>query len=180
MADNLQISFRPMALDDLELMHRWLNDDFVARWWPGWPRLEQVRAKYAPRIEGTDPTECFIIELDGRPTGFIQCYREVADSPHLRALFEEPERVAGIDLFLGDRAHAYHGLGPRVIRDFLRRVVFASPQTRLCIIDPAHNNFAAIRAYKKVGFHHIGTIAIPGELEPSYVMAMKREEWSGE
>ncbi len=71
-----KFSFRPLAHDDLELMQRWLNDDFVARWWPGWPRLEQVRAKYAPRIAGSDPTKCFIIELDGRPIGFIQCYRD--------------------------------------------------------------------------------------------------------
>jgi RimJ/RimL family protein N-acetyltransferase len=180
MVGDLQISFRPLALDDLELLQRWLNNDFVARWWPGWPSLEQVRAKYAPRIEGTDPTKCFIIELDGLPTGFIQCYRAVADSPHLRALFDEPEETAGIDLFLGDRAHAYHGLGPRVIRDFLRRVVFAGPPTRRCIIDPAHNNFAAIRAYKKVGFSHIRTIAIPGELQPSYIMAIRPEELPGD
>ena len=54
--------------------------------------------------------------------------------------------------------------------------MFARVQTSLCIIDPAQNNFAAIRAYKKAGFHHLRTIAIEGELEPSYVMAMSREE----
>jgi len=44
------------------------------------------------------------------------------------------------------------------------------------MIDPAENNLAAIRAYKKVGFHHIGTVQAPGELEPSYVMILRREE----
>jgi RimJ/RimL family protein N-acetyltransferase len=180
MADGPQIHFRPMALDDLELMHRWLNNNFVARWWPGWPSLEQVRAKYAPRIDGTDPTKGFIIALDATPVGFIQCYREVADSPHLRALLDEPERAAGIDLFLGDRAYAYRGLGPHVIRQFLREVVFEPPATNLCMIDPAQNNLAAIRAYKKVGFHYICTVHAPGELEPSYVMIVRREEQTSE
>ncbi len=180
MADDAQISFRPIALDDLELMHRWLNNDFVARWWPGWPSLEQVRAKYAPRIDGTDPTKGFIIELDGHPIGFIQCYRDVADSPHFRALFDELERAAGIDLFLGNRAYAYQGMGPRIIRRFLHQVVFAPQETNVCMIDPAQNNFAAIRAYKKVGFHHIRTVQAPGEFEPSYVMVIRREELSGE
>jgi len=175
MADDPHIRFRPMALDDLKLMHRWLNNDFVGRWWPGWPSLEQVRAKYAPRIDGSDPTKCYIIELVERPIGLIQSY-QVIDDPNLCGLIGQPECAAGIDLFLGDRAHAYHGFGPRIIKTFLHQVVFALPETNVCIIDPAQNNFAAIRAYKKVGFHHIRTIQAPGELEPSYVMALRREE----
>jgi RimJ/RimL family protein N-acetyltransferase len=180
MAEEPQIRFRPMALADLELMHRWLNHDFVARSWPGWPSLDQVRARYAPRIEEPNPTKGFIIELGAAPIGFIQCYRDVVDSPHLSPLFEEPEHAAGIDLFLGDSAHAYRGLGPRIIRKFLREVVFAQTATSLCIIDPAQNNLAAIRAYTKAGFHHIRTVKAPGELQPSYVMAVRREELSRE
>jgi aminoglycoside 6'-N-acetyltransferase len=178
MADDPQIRFRPLGHADLALLQRWLNDDFVARWWPGWPSLEQVRARYAPRIDGPDPTKCFIIELNATPVGFIQCYRDVAEEPHLRALFDQPERVAGIDLFLGERAYAYRGLGPRIIRRFLREVVFDSPATSLCMIDPAQNNLAAIAAYKKVGFHYLTTIRDPRELQPSYVMILYREEFS--
>ena len=77
-------------------------------------------------------------------------------------------RIASVD--------AYRGLGPRIIRNFLRREVFVVPSTNLCLIDPAQNNFAAIRAYKKVGFHHIGTIQMPGELQPSYLMIIRRDE----
>lgn len=176
MADDPEIRFRPLTLDDLELMHRWLNDDFVARWWPGWPSLEQVRAKYQPRIDGTDPTKCFIIQLKATPIGFIQCYRDVADAPHFARLFDEPQRAAGIDLFLGDRGYAYRGLGPRGIRRFLREAVFDSPATNVCMIDPAQNNLAAIRAYEKVGFHYLATVHAPGELEPSHVMILSREE----
>jgi RimJ/RimL family protein N-acetyltransferase len=174
-ADDPPIRFRPLALDDLELMHRWLNDNFVARWWPGWPSLEQARAKYQPRIEGNDPTKCYIIELAERPAGFIQSYR-VIDDPNLRPLIDEPGRAAGVDLFLGDRAHAYRGFGPRVIRQFLREVVFEPPTTNVCMIDPAHNNLAAIRAYEKVGFRYLATVHAFGELEPSLVMILRREE----
>lgn len=176
MADEAEIRFRPLELSDLETMHRWLSGDFVARWWPGWPSLEQVREKYTARISGEDPTRGFIIEVGGRDVGFIQCYRDVADAPHLRSLVTNPERAAGIDLFIGDRADAYRGLGPRVIRSFLREVVFAPPETTACIIDPAQNNAAAIRAYEKVGFHYVGTVHDPKELEPSRVMIIERDE----
>ena len=169
-----QINFRPMALADLELMHRWLNDDFVARWWPGWPSLEQVRAKYAPRIEGREPTKCFIIVLDAAPVGFIQCYY-IRDWPTY-AIGAEGETAAGIDLFLGERERAYHGLGPRAIREFIRAVVFAKYEVNSCIIGPAQNNRAAIRAYEKAGFLYLKTVSIPGELEPEYLMRIMRDE----
>jgi aminoglycoside 6'-N-acetyltransferase len=177
-ADESRIHFRPLEFGDLELMRLWLNGDFVARWWPGWPTLEQVRAKYAPRITGEDPTRGFIIERDGNAIGFIQCYRDVADAPHLRPLIDQPERAAGIDLFIGERANAYCGLGPRIIRKFLREIVFAAAEMSVCIIDPAQNNAAAIRAYEKTGFRHLATVHVPGELEPSSIMMIRPEDFA--
>ena len=174
MSDDPQIGFRPLELDDLELMHHWLKKDFVARWWPGWPTREQVKAKYLPRIEGRESTKCYIIGLDGKPVGFIQHYR-VKDDPNLRSLLERPECAMGVDLFLGDRRYAYQGLGPRAIRRFLCEIVFMQPSTEACLIDPAENNHAAIRAYEKVGFRYLTTVHAPGELEPSHVMIIRRE-----
>src|SRR5450755_2190122 len=101
MADDQEIQFRPLTLDDLALMHRWLHDDFVARWWPGWPSLEQVRAKYGPRITGTAPTRCFIVEFEALPVAFIQCYY-LRDWPEY-AIGEEAANAAGIDLFIAER-----------------------------------------------------------------------------
>ena len=172
-----QIRFRPMTLDDLELMRRWLNHDFVARWWPGWPSLEQVRAKYAPRISGAQPTRCFIVELDATPTAFIQCYY-IRDWPDYAIIGEQAANAAGIDLFIAERERAYRGLGPRLIREFLHRVVFREPNVDSCIIGPAQNNHAAIRAYEKAGFKYLKTVSIPGELEPEYLMRIDREAFA--
>ena len=168
MADEPQIHFRPLAPGDLALMQRWLNNDFVARWWPGWPSLAQVRAKYLPRIEGREPTKCFVFESAGEPLGYIQSYY-IRDWPEY-AIGEEGANAAGIDLFIGEREHAYRGLGPHIIREFLRRVVFREYTVDSCIIGPAQNNHAAIRAYEKAGFRYLKTVSIPGELEPEYLM----------
>lgn len=178
MPDDSQIDFRPLMLADLELMHHWLKKDFVARWWPGWPTREQVRAKYQPRIEGREPTKCYIIGRDATPVGFIQCYY-IRDYPDY-AIGPEGATAAGIDLFLGDRRYAYQGLGPRVIRHFLREVVFAEYDVDSCIIGPAQNNHAAIRAYEKAGFRYLKTVSIPGELEPEYLMRIMRAEFADE
>ena len=172
-----QIGFRALDFADLPLMRRWLNRNHVARWWPGWPTLEQVRAKYAPRINRADSTRCFIIELGARPVGYIQCYYDAADSAALRKFVDDVEHAAGVDLFIGEQELLYRGVGPRIIGEFLREVVFADATITSCIIDPARNNAAAIRAYEKAGFRHLETVMIPGELEPAYLMRMARGEF---
>ena len=178
MADDREIQFRPLALGDLELMHRWLNNDFVARWWPGWPSLEQVRAKYRPRIEGNDPTKCFIVEVEATPTGFIQCYyiRDYPDYP----IGPEAANAAGIDLFIGERERAYRGLGPRLIREFLGRVVFASSRSIAASSVP-HKIIAPRFAHmKRPVSNTLKTVSIPGELEPEYLMRIGRDEFATE
>ena len=168
-----QIRFRPLAIDHLALMREWLHRPHVARWWPGWPSAEQVAARYTPLITGADPAaRAYIIECSVRPIGYIQCYFDVAASAVLRQHLEDAEQAAGIDLFIGELQLIHRGLGPRIIREFLRAVVFADPAITSCIIDPAHNNHAAIRAYKKVGFSHVATVSVPGELGPQCLMRL--------
>src|ERR1039457_6418339 len=133
----------------------------------GMPSLEQVRAKYVPRISGAEPSRSYIVEVDDAPTAFIQCYR-ICDWPDYAIIGEQAANAAGIDLFIAERERAHRGLGPRIIREFLHRVVFREPNLDSCVIGPAQNNRAAIRAYEKAGFRYLKTISIPGELEPEY------------
>ena len=60
----MRIGFRPLAEDDLVVMHEWLNDPGVVRWWEGndvsWPAV--VR-DYGP--DTPDSTDHWIASLDG-------------------------------------------------------------------------------------------------------------------
>ncbi len=45
------MTFRPLAPDDLPILHRWLNNPRVYRWYGGVPPpLAGVAEQYAPRI----------------------------------------------------------------------------------------------------------------------------------
>ena len=66
-----RIHFRSMNLDDLPLMHRWVNTPHVREWWEVLPTLGAVLEKYGPPILGKEPTRSFIIEVDARPVGYI-------------------------------------------------------------------------------------------------------------
>jgi len=160
-------------MDDLELMHRWLNAPHVAKWWGAGPTIEAVTAKYARRIAGREPTRCFLILYEDGPVGHIQTYRVGSYPEYARAVALD-EAAAGIDLFIGSAEHVNRGLGARLIVQFLRTVVFDDRDVESCIIGPAAGNRAAIGCYEKAGFRYLKTVQVPGEQEPEYLMRIAR------
>jgi len=137
-------AFRPVVEDDLLMLSAWLEHPHVAEWWgDDGDKLAEMGAAMA------DPsTEAFVIELDGRPMGYIQCY-----DPHLEEdhpYRDQPEGTLGLDQFIGEPEMVGIGHGSRLIAAFAERL-FARGATRI-IIDPDPSNARAIRAYEKAGF----------------------------
>ena len=56
------VTVRPLARADLARLSGWLAEPHVARWWRDPNDLAAVTATYQPCIDGTDPTEVFVIE----------------------------------------------------------------------------------------------------------------------
>jgi aminoglycoside 6'-N-acetyltransferase len=176
MAAGVAFTFRPLAEDDLPTMVRWLNTPHVRAWWQNDPRtIEEARAKYMPRIAGTEPTSAYVILADGRPIGYIQAYT-IADWPEYAGAINVEDGAAGVDLFIGEEVYVHRGLGAPILRAFLRDVVFGMPGVTCCVIGPSASNASAIRAYEKAGFRHIKTVAVPGEEDPEYLMRITMEE----
>ncbi len=169
------IAFRPLQRDDLPLMFRWINTPHVARWWDAAPSLAAVEAEYLPAIRDPRPAQCYVILRAGAPVGFIQTYL-IDDHPAYAAAVQVGPGAAGVDLFIGEAELAHRGLGPRLLRQFVREIVFARGEVTRCVIGPAAANRSAIRAYEKAGFRHLKTVAVPGEAEPEYLMALTRDE----
>src|ERR1700722_15494162 len=94
----LPVSFRPPPRADFALLAKWLALPHVAPWWSDEPTVTALEASYGPSVDGTDPTEGFIVELEGRPVGFIQRYRLDDYPPWAQAL--GIEHGAGIDYLL--------------------------------------------------------------------------------
>jgi len=172
--DQGQISFRHLTRNDFPLLQRWLNTPHVLQWWdkPG-PTAAEVEDKYLPRIEGRDPTDSFVIEYAARPIGYIQRYL-IEDYPDYAQHIGLDERAAGIDVFIGDVDLIHQGLGPALLKQFLRDHIFDRPDIASCVSGPAISNSVAIRAYEKAGFVYFKTADIPGEDEPEYLMRVER------
>jgi aminoglycoside 6'-N-acetyltransferase len=70
------IEFQPLRKDHLPLLRDWLAREHVRRWWRD--PIESL-AEYEQAIDGLDPTDHYLILLDGRPVGMIETYL-VSDS----------------------------------------------------------------------------------------------------
>lgn len=156
----MDVTLRRMTDDDLPMLHRWLNEPGVVRWWEGddvsW---DAVVADYGSG--SSDPVECWIAHLDGRPVGWIQCYA-IASFPDedevraWRALGVAPT-AGGIDYLLGDPADRGTGIGSAVIRAFVEDVVFVQhPAWTPVCASPVTANVASCRALARAGFTRVG------------------------
>ncbi|HEV2359819.1 MAG TPA: GNAT family N-acetyltransferase [bacterium] len=168
-----RISFRRLAESDLPLLHRWLNTPHVLEWWdrPG-PTLDEVRAKYLPRVSGTHDAVPYLIDRNETPIGYIQLYRIAGGTWGLH----DTGSGVGLDLFIGDARYVRRGLGPRILEAFLRKIVFADEAVDACYVDPSPRNRVAIRAYEKAGFRRVPAAAPPDASPAVYLMRITRAD----
>jgi len=155
------IEFTPLTADHLRLLHAWLQREHVKRWWRDRETYEGVVEHYLPAIEGREPTDLYLIVLDGEPVGMIQTYL-VVDHPEWAALIGEGEGVAGVDLLIGEEELTGRGLGPQVLETFAREIVFAAAGTLACVATVEEANHRSWRAFEKAGFRHVRDVEEDG------------------
>lgn len=176
MLDSKAIGFRALAMEDLPLLHRWLNETPIVKDIYAHGKsttMEQVIAKYGPRVRGEMPTRCYLITYGGLPIGYIQTYlwRDYP-APYL----DLQEEAAGVDLYIGEERFLYQGLGRPILRSFLRQIVFADESVVSCLITPEVRNSSALRAYEKAGFTRLRVVEDgPDEPGPICLMRIGRE-----
>ena len=156
----MEVVFRRLVDADLPMMHGWLNEPGVVRWWEG----DDVSWEGVVRDYGSgcaDRTEHWIALRAGRGLGWIQCYA-AADEPEESARWSAHgvgPAAAGIDYLVGDPVDRGAGAGSTMIRAFVLDVVFGRhPEwTQVCAA-PHPDNRASWRALEKAGFHFVGMV----------------------
>jgi RimJ/RimL family protein N-acetyltransferase len=171
----ISISFRPLSLSDFPLFQEWLSAPHVAAWWHERLDLAGVYARYAPRINGADPTHVFVIEHGDRPIGWIQWYLWSDYPEHALQLGAEMS-AAGIDLAIGELPMTGRGIGAVAICEFIKQIVFANPRVSAVITDPEEGNLRSLRAFEKAGFTVTKTVQLAGEIVKRRVARMSRPQ----
>ena len=149
-----RLAFVPLAREHLELIHRWSNEGPVLKWYATRPlTLADIEGKYLPRIDGTVPTQGYLLLVDDEPAGYWQTYR-IDDHPdYARAIDAEPD-WSGMDFFIGEERFRGRGLAPRA------HVVFCEEHapTGIVVSGPHPENRASIRSLERAGFERLRTV----------------------
>ncbi|MGD9915587.1 MAG: GNAT family N-acetyltransferase [Rhizobiaceae bacterium] len=153
------IGFMPVAAEHYPLIRKWLNEPHVAEWWG---EEDEEIGFIRDMVEGRDTTRPFLIQLDGKPVGYIQYWHVghhqneewIKDHPWLAEL---PSEAIGIDLSIGEAGLLSRGVGSTALSSFVERL--AADGYRHIIIDPDPKNLRAVRAYEKAGFRPVPYLA---------------------
>ena len=160
-----KIEFSPFTHADLPLLGTWLDAPHVARWWQREDTSTYaLAAYYGPAIDGTDPSQLFLIVVDGTPVGFCETYLH-ADHPAWDRTIGLPN-VAGIDYLIGQSELCGKGLGTAIIGAFCEFVLALYPQVAGIASVPQAANTPSCRVLEKNGFRLVDVRMIDSD-DPS-------------
>lgn len=174
------VDFRALARGDFNLLSVWLARPHVEAWWHHDPAPAAVEADFGPSVDGTEPTEFFVV-LDGdRPIGLAQRYR-IGDHPDwlaALAVVGSPADSVGIDYLIGEADCVGRGVGPEMIRQIVETIWVRYPAAPLIVVDVEQANRRSWRALEKAGFRRVWAGELdtdePNVTGPSYLYELVR------
>ncbi|WP_246398073.1 GNAT family N-acetyltransferase [Mycobacterium vicinigordonae] len=151
---------RVQADRDLELVHTWMNDPVVARFWgKPWPR-DRI-ADYLAEQDRSAISKPYLGVLDGVPMSYWELYR--ADLDPLADHYPARDHDAGVHLLLGPPSYRGRGLGVLLLRTVSGWQFDADPRATRAIAEPDIANVRSIRAFERAGFRRDAEMALPNK-----------------
>lgn len=149
----MKIKFKKFSATDMPLFLTWSKKPQVKDTWfaGGYESIE----KYREKTKGNGYDYAFIIYLDDKAIGYIQCsdlyaYRTKCSAP--QGVFTNEELgTFCLDLFIGEEEYLNKGYGTEIVKAFVAKL-FKDFKAKKILIDPACSNQRAIRCYEKAGF----------------------------
>jgi aminoglycoside 6'-N-acetyltransferase len=152
------IKFTALTDDHLKLLHKWMNIEYVHKWWGEnhiWS-IQDIENKYNSYVDGyklVDGTKKaihpYIIMKSDQPIGYIQYYN-IDDFTNL---IELPKSTAGLDLYIGKIEYINCGLGPAIIKKFIDNYI--SQNFDNYAVELEKENIASIKCFTKLEFKNI-------------------------
>ncbi len=156
-----EFSLRRLDPDrDLDLVHAWMNDPEVARFWEKpWPRAEI--ASYLRRQHRSAHSTPYLGELDGAPMSYWELYR--ADLDPLAEHYAAREHDAGVHLLLGPAECRGTGLAAGLLRAVSGWQLETDPRATRIVAEPDVDNLRSIRAFERAGFRRSADLDLPNK-----------------
>lgn len=150
------LTIRVLSESDYSYMTKWLNDDLVVEYYGPRLTLEEVIAKYGPRINHDHYVMPCIVEYKDEPIGYVQYY-EIPKEELKLCGYPVEKPIYGIDQFIGETRLWGKGIGTRMINSLLDYLSSRLDATEV-ILDVKRTNIQAIKCYEKCGFRIVKSL----------------------
>lgn len=167
----MNISFKPPAITDFEILLNWLQRPHVKKWWVSETdyTLELAKKQYSFHVDGckrigdvNKPIHAFIIQYDEQPIGYIQYYNAYDFPKDGYESNNLPKSLAVIDMFIGDDQYPGKDIVGQSLELFLDTHVLT--EFDYAFVDTDSGNSEAMEVYKKIGFTEV-----PNKNNPSKI-----------
>ncbi|CAM3125248.1 GNAT family N-acetyltransferase [Skermania piniformis] len=180
------ITFRRLARADFPRLAGWLATPHVQRRWAHEVEPAAIERDFGGSIDGTEPSNSWIVAADAVPIGFIQDYAIDAYPEYVAELTpvtDLPPGAVSIDYFIGDERYLGRGVGTRLIAEFCARLWARYPAAPCLVVPVNSQNPASWRALAAAGFRLIAVADlvpdVPGDPPAHHLMRLDRERGSG-
>ena len=143
---------------DLDLVHSWMNDSEVARFWRmAWPRTGI--ASYLHRQDSSLRSTSYLGLLEGVPMSYWELYR--ADLDPLARHYAAREHDIGMHLLLGPAEYRGKGLAAGLLRSVSTWQLNRDPRVTQVVAEPDVENTLSIWAFEHAGFRRAKDLDLP-------------------
>lgn len=171
------VGLRPMQVDDLKLVARWLAEPHVARWYLVGSSVERELEDVRRAVNGADDVHMLIVLFDGEPIGWCQWYACAVD-PEWAAEIGAAPGDCGIDYAIGDPARVGGGVGTELVAALVELVRAARPGCGI-VAGPEAANLASRRVLERNGFDLVAVKAMASELTDDPMAIYRRAAEGG-
>jgi aminoglycoside 6'-N-acetyltransferase len=176
----VDLSFERLRSSDLSVLATWLARPHVQRWWREPSDLASVEENYGPLLDGSDPTEGFMVHLSGRPIGYVQRYL-IDDDPEWREAMRSSMQEGGgigIDYLIGEPDLVGRGIGRDMISRFVAECFGRYPAENRIVVGLQQDNVASWKALEASGFRRVWAGDLessdPSDQGPSFIYLVDR------
>lgn len=152
---------------DVELVHKWMNQPHVARFWnQAWSLDKWTR--HLDELARDSYVAPLLIAHRERPVCYLELYRAARHfvAEHYGA---HPHDV-GVHIAIGETQMKGKGLGTQICRSMFDAIFSADPSCRRIVTEPDVRNDVARKLFRGLGMHLVGEIQLPHKRAALYAL----------
>ncbi|HVE44768.1 MAG TPA: GNAT family N-acetyltransferase [Gammaproteobacteria bacterium] len=180
----LFFTFKPPVESQRELIHEWLQQDYISEWihgqglqntLAGLERFFQYQAEGKKFDRETKVMQHWVGYNGDKPFVYLltsNVFKQNEDEEYAKYSAAEGLAIT-LDIFICDRTYLGKGLAMDVIRQFL---LSHFSDVAEVFIDPEKRNERAVHVYQKVGFRIVGEFIAAWHPVPHHVMRLNMKD----